>query len=544
MIKLKLKKIFTNIRVIILLIVIVAAIISINPRPGSDGVIIMNVISNSSASEAGILQPSPSIKPVDRERVLAINNKPIRNEEDYFNIINDFTINQSVQIKSSKGLFRLTTKEQFQTIEEGNFTRRISKGVEDIGLRILDAPTTNIRKGLDLQGGTRVLLQPETPLLKQDLETVISTMGERLNIYGLSDLIIRDASDLAGNQYILVEIAGANEDEIKNLLASQGKFEAVIANETVFVGGEDISFVCRSADCAGIDPNVGCFQSQGQHICGFRFSIAITPAAALKHAEVTSKLDVIGEEGSSGDGAYLSEPLELFLDDVKVDQLNIGASLKGSETTQIQISGSGTGFSQQDAVINSLEGMKRLQTVMITGSLPVKLEIVKVDNISPLLGKGFLENAILVGMLALLSVGIVIFARYRKLEVAIPMVLVSISEAVILLGIAALIGWNIDLAAVAGIIIAVGTGVDHQIVIADETLRGRQAAYDWKQRIKNAFFIIMASYFTVVVAMIPLVFAGAGLLKGFAITTIIGASVGVFISRPAFARTVEILLRE
>jgi preprotein translocase subunit SecD len=544
MMKLKLKKIFTNIRVIILLIFIVAAIISINPRPGSDGVIIMNVISNSSASEAGILQPSPNIKPVDRERVLAINNKPIKNEEDYFNIIKEFKSNQSVQLKTSKGLFRLTTKEAFQTIGEGNLTKRISKGVEDIGLRILNAPTTNIRKGLDLQGGTRVLLQPETPLLKQDLETVIGTMEERLNIYGLSDLIIRDSSDLAGNQYILVEIAGANEDEIKNLLASQGKFEAVIANETVFVGGEDISFVCRSADCAGIDPNVGCFQSQGQHVCGFRFSIAITPKAAQKHAETTSKLDVIGEDGSSGDGAYLSEPLELFLDDVKVDQLNIGASLKGSETTQIQISGSGTGSSQQEAVINSLEGMKRLQTVMITGSLPVKLNIVKVDTISPLLGKGFLENAILVGLLALLSVGIVVFARYRKLEVAIPMVIVSISEAIILLGIAALIGWNIDLAAVAGIIIAVGTGVDHQIVIADEALRGRQAVYDWKQRIKNAFFIIMASYFTVVVAMIPLLFAGAGLLKGFAIITILGASIGVFVSRPAFARTVEILLKE
>jgi len=124
------------------------------------------------------------------------------------------------------------------------------------------------------------------------------------------------------------------------------------------------------------------------------------------------------------------------------------------------------------------------------------------------------------------------------------MVSISISEVIILLGIAALIGWNIDLAAVAGIIIAVGTGIDHQIIIADETLRGRGIIYDWKQRIKNAFFIIMASYFTVFVALIPLVFAGAGLLKGFAITTILGASIGVFISRPVFARVIEILLRE
>ena len=66
----------------------------------------------------------------------------------------------------------------------------------------------------------------------------------------------------------------------------------------------------------------------------------------------------------------------------------------------------------------------------------------------------------------------------------------------------------------------------------------------WKDKIKNAFFIVMASYFTLVVAMIPLMFAGAGLLKGFAITTILGVSIGVFITRPAFAVIAEHLLRK
>ena len=120
----------------------------------------------------------------------------------------------------------------------------------------------------------------------------------------------------------------------------------------------------------------------------------------------------------------------------------------------------------------------------------------------------------------------------------------SLSEVVILLGIASLIGWNIDLAAIAGIIIAVGTGVDHQIIITDETLKGAAEFYSWKQRIKRAFFIITASYLTILVAMLPLLFAGAGLLKGFAIIIIIGFSVGVFITRPAFASIIEILLNE
>ncbi len=566
----KIKKIFTNVRVIILLVFLVLAVAAINPRPGIEGVVIMNIITNSSAAEAGIQQPPPTAKPVSRERILEIDNRPVDDVVDYYNYANTLMPNQSVQLKTNKGLYRLTTREEVEIIKlnetvkkiiqeiitvnetvngviveknktiskviEVPKTKKISKGTEDIGIRVFNAPTTNIRKGLDLQGGTRVLLQPEAKLSQQDLGSLIDTMEERLNVYGISDLIIRDASDLMGNQYILVEIAGATEEEIRTLLAKQGKFEAKIANKTVFVGGKDITFVCRSADCAGIDPNAGCSSSQGQNFCRFRFSISITLEAAQKHADATKELTV--KEG------YLSEKLELYLDDNMVSDLLIGEGLKGSTTTDIQISGSGTGFSQQEALINAMGDMKRLQTILLTGSLPVKLNIVKIDAISPLLGKEFLKNAMMVGLIALISVGIVIFARYRKLQVAIPMVSISISEVIILLGIAALIGWNIDLAAVAGIIIAVGTGIDHQIIIADETLRGRGIIYDWKQRIKNAFFIIMASYFTVFVALIPLVFAGAGLLKGFAITTILGASIGVFISRPVFARVIEILLRE
>ncbi|MDP6547625.1 MAG: hypothetical protein QF917_01535 [Candidatus Woesearchaeota archaeon] len=569
----KTKKIFTNLRVIILLAFLIFAVFSISPRPGAEGVAIRNIITDSAAAEAGIPQPSPTSSQVSRERILNINNRPINNVEDYYDYVNTLKVNQSVQIKTSKGLYRLRTKEDIEIIElnetvtkiiketvtvnetvdgvlvEKNKTisktiqvpktKEISKGTEDIGLRVFDAPKTNIRKGLDLQGGTRVLLQPETQLAVQDIGSLIDTMEERLNVYGLSDLVIRDATDLTGNQYILVEIAGANEEEIRELLAKQGKFEAKIANETVFAGGKDIVFVCRSADCAGIDPNYGCSSSGGQDVCRFRFSISITSQAAQKHADVTRGLDII-----EGDGKYLSEPLELYLDDTKVDELRIGADLRGSTTTEIQISGSGSGLSQQEAVLNALGNMKRLQTVLITGSLPVKLNIVKIDAISPLLGEEFLRNAMVVGLFSLLSVGIFIFIRYRKLQIAVPMVIISVSEVILLLGIAALIGWNIDLAAVAGIIIAVGTGVDHQIIITDETLRGRGIVYNWKERIKNAFYIIMASYFTVVVALIPLIFAGAGLLKGFAITTILGASIGVFISRPAFARVIEILLKE
>ena len=572
----KVKKLFTNVRIIILLIFLILSIVAIRPNFWNEGAAVRSILPNSSASLAQppFPQPNPNTPPMSRERILAINNQPVVEPEDYYAFIQDIGPNRTLQIRTSEGFHTLVTAEKTETIvyndtvmktimetitvnetvngvmQEVNKTvSRVvevprtetrSLGTADIGLRVYEAPTTNIRKGLDLQGGTRVLLQPEEELSAQDMEFLLANIKERLNVYGLSDLIVREAGDLSGNQFILVEIAGASEEEVKSLLARQGKFEGRIGNATVFRGGQDITYVCRSADCAGIDPSRGCGTLEGGWACSFRFSIALTTEAAQRQADATSKLSVI----PSAQGSYLSEPLVLFLDDQAVDQLNIASDLRGRAVTEIQITGSRTGISQQEAVFNTLGDMKRLQTVLITGSLPVKLEIKKIDAISPLLGEEFIRNALLLGALSVLSVAAVIYIRYRKWRIALPIIVTVVSELTILLGAAALIGWNIDLAAIAGIVIAVGTGVDHQIVITDETLRGQRIFQSWKQRFKNAFFIIMGSYFSLVVAMLALFFAGAGLLKGFALTTIIGASIGVFITRPAFAAMVEILLND
>src|SRR3989344_1118981 len=569
----KLKKLLTSWRVIFLAVFIVISLIAIHPTV-SEGIAIRSVISNSSASLAGIQQPKPNIMPVAREKILSINNRPMDSLEDYYKFVESLSPNRTIQITTNKGIYKLATQEVFETVDLNETeekiveeliektveingtnqtaigtvkkiitvpkTEKISKGV-DLGLRVYEAPTTNIRKGLDLQGVTRVLLQPERKLSQNEMSNLLDTMTQRLNVYGLSDIVVRDAVDLTNNQYIVVEIAGATEEEIRDLLAKQGKFEAKIGNATVFRGGEDITYVGRSAQEARIE---NCNPAgSGQNVCRFSFSITLTQAAAQRQADITRDMEIIYDT-TSGRNDYLSQKLELYLDDKKVDELNIGADLKGQAVTQISISGSGFGSNQQAAVANSLENMKRLQTILITGSLPVKLNIVKIDSISPVLGEEFLKNAFIMAALAALAVAIVIGIRYRKLVIAVPIMITLISEITILLGVAAFIGWNIDLAAIAGILVAIGTGVNDQIVITDETMKGASAnLYNWKEKIKRAFLIIMLAYATIVVAMIPLIFAGAGLLKGFAITTIIGVTIGVFITRPAYSTFIEAVLK-
>ena len=111
------------------------------------------------------------------------------------------------------------------------------------------------------------------------------------------------------------------------------------------------------------------------------------------------------------------------------------------------------------------------------------------------------------------------------------------SEAVITLGIASLLAWNLDAPSIAGIIAGIGTGVNDQIVIIAESVSEESSTL--KQRIKRAFFIIIGAFFTIFAAMIPLFWAGIGMLQGFAFTTIIGITAGILITSKAFTEIIR-----
>ncbi|MBU1203467.1 MAG: hypothetical protein KKG60_00155 [Nanoarchaeota archaeon] len=518
----KLKKILKKFRVILLIFFLLLSVIAISPRFNKEGVAIRSIDKNSSAYDSG-MRVEPNLPPVQREIIKQINNIKVTNLEDYATALHSLKPQDTVRL--------ITTKQEYVFL----------KG-ENLGLSVENAPSSNIFLGLELKGGTRVLLEPEEKITESQRKDVIATMRNRLNVYGLSDIVIREANDLKGTKYIIVEIAGATKQEVKDLIESQGRFEARIGNITVFEGGEkDIIHVCREdGTCAGIR---ACDQSQGGASCRFEFSIKLSEKAAKKHAETTKDLDINITSGKE----YLIKPLDLYLDNVQVDSLLISSDLKGKQATDISISGPGIGATEQEAVEDALKNMNKLQTVLITGSLPTKMIIVKMDSISPTLGEAFVKNALVVGILTLLAVAVFIFIRYRKLKISIPILVISFSEMVLILGLSALIKYNLDIAAIAGIIAAVGTGVDDQIVITDEILSGSDeggSSYDWKKKIKRAFFIILASYATTVAAMLPLLKAGAGLLTGFAFTTIAGVSIGVLITRPAFASIIQELLKE
>ena len=124
------------------------------------------------------------------------------------------------------------------------------------------------------------------------------------------------------------------------------------------------------------------------------------------------------------------------------------------------------------------------------------------------------------------------------------MVGTSFSEVIMILGVASLIGWQLDLASIAGIIAAIGTGIDHLVIITDEVLyEGKLPPTKvFNSRIGKAFAIILGAASTNIIALSPLVVMGFGSLKGFAITTIIGVFIGVVVARPVYGVIIKELL--
>ena len=169
----KIKRMFSNWRILLYLIVFFLTLLAIGPNPWNTGVAIRTVTTNTSAYNAGMHSPEPTEVPMSRERIVEINRIPIESVIDFENVIDALPENVTVTIKTQK------TKFGFFHDENNYFINYISK--DNLGLKVYEAPQSNILLGLDLQGGTRVVLQPEVEVSSEDIDVIKTNMERRLN---------------------------------------------------------------------------------------------------------------------------------------------------------------------------------------------------------------------------------------------------------------------------------------------------------------------------------------------------------------------------
>ena len=194
----------------------------------------------------------------------------------------------------------------------------------------------------------------------------------------------------------------------------------------------------------------------------------------------------------------------------------------------------------KDRITAIQENVKRIESVLKGGSLPVQISLGSRTMLPASLGSEFLKLSLIGIVMSLIVISIAMGVRYMHLKAIIPIVAISISELIILLSI--LGSFTIDLAAMAGILAAIGVGVDAQIVITDEILKKNEEKVE--ERMEHAFDIIKTNVVVAIIAMVPLLFSGLVEVIGFAISTILGSLLGFLISRPAYAVIVEKILEE
>ncbi len=357
----------------------------------------------------------------------------------------------------------------------------------------------------------------ETGVTKSTLELTKKVLDEKLNGLGLKDITIRTV----GTQYILVDMAGEeNLTRAERIATTPGKFEVKFQLDDdmylLVLDGSDIE-------------SVGQVREDTQ--MGWGVDFRVDRDAADKLRDTAIKYGVLDNPEA--------HPLVMFLDDKEVFNGTLSPNLVESLRVQaVRSLTATTGAGGEMAA-------RDLQIHLRVGALPVKVSVLGAGQVPASLGAQFKIQTVIAGLLALLAVSAAVYFRYRQKRIILPMLATSISEVIIILGFATIINRQLDLAAIAGIIVAIGTGVDHLVIITDEVLyEGRMPSTKvYLTRLGKAFSIIFMAAATTIVAMSSLFLIAFGTLKGFALTTIIGVLVGVLIARPAYGHIIKDLIR-
>ncbi len=371
----------------------------------------------------------------------------------------------------------------------------------------------------DIQGN----LEFKKTVTKDTQDLTEAVLNEKLNLWGLKEVPITPVED----NLLMVDLAGIDLNTAMDIVATPGKFEIRIhlTNNTTshVMWGEQITAVDMPKMSSGS--------------WGVGFTVNGDGATAIRDAAV--------ETGAVDDPA--SHELTMLLDDEEIYSAPLAPTLANNLRDMYDRDENVQSLPLTASTGGGDEGQMRAEQLHVhlrAGALPVEVAVIGSWQVPASLGAKFKEQTVIAGLFALATVALVIFGRYGRKKIIVPMVATSASEVFMILGFAALVNWQLDLPAIAGIIAVIGTGIDHLVIITDEVLyEGKMPSLKvYLARIGKAFAIIFAAAATTIIAMSPLLAMSFGALKGFAITTIVGVLIGVLIARPAYGRVIKDLL--
>lgn len=377
------------------------------------------------------------------------------------------------------------------------------------------APQPRLRLGLDLQGGTRIVLEaerrPGVEVTPDKVDAAMRVIENRIDALGVAEPLLQRQ----GQDRILVEFPGLQDPQrAKELIGRTALLEFVDTDHQSLPRGAEwladnrrvrlpdgqvVSLpkkvVVTGADLR--DARAEFDQQSVQWLVRFRFA----GEGAKKFEEHT--------------GRSIGEYLTIVLDNRVLSSPVIRARIPGEGV----IEGSFTADEARDLAI-----------LLRGGALPVPVRPVEERTVGPTLGRDSIERSLRAGWIAAVAVVLFMTAYYR-----LPGLLASVSlglYTLLLLGLFSALGATLTLPGVAGVILSLGIAVDGNVIIfeklkeelrAGKTLRAAVAS-GWRRGLVT----ILDSNVTTLIGAAVLLWLGTGPIRGFAVTLTLGVLASMF----------------
>ena len=434
--------------------------------------------------------------------------------------------------------------------------------------------------GLDLRGGTRLVLEPEPDVqldgdeLDAALDGARKVIERRVNEFGVAEsevnrlgsnrlavqlpgINLEDAIDKIGRTALL-QFCEPVQDEAGNVaVVREGTVsylpqscEPVLdAEGEILVEGGELEFAPWPPETAeelyGSDDIVwkpATAEIDGEELALDGTFLTSNTAAIPNPNAVDAILNPwLLLFSWQGDGPEISEqvterlvtanyPLAAFLDGEPIRGEN-GSIIAPRIQSVITSGGQITGLSREDAF--------ELATLLNTGAFPVPLRIVQQQDVDATLGETAIRNSVIAGEVALILIMVfmVLYYRLPGLMAALALIVyTSFVLAVFKIGLPGIGPIVLTLSGVAAFILSVGMAIDANILIFErmkEELRvGRNLIVALDDGFNRAWSAIRDSNISTLITCAILYWFGnqfgESAIKGFAITLAIGVTLSMF----------------
>jgi len=360
--------------------------------------------------------------------------------------------------------------------------------------------------GLDLQGGTQLVLQLHPERLPSLTTTSIDDLNNqtrividrRINSLGVSEPVI----EALGADKILLQLPGISDLKQAQEIATQQAFLEVkvpfVDATGAVVAGQFVSLTPPLTG-ANLKPTFVEFQGSNN--------------APVVHFDFGAPDDQRWVQLSKD---YLNKPVQITLDGKEISAPNIKNVFAG-----------GSGVIEGNFTTKSA---KELSTLLNSGALPVPLEIVQSSRVESTLGKDSVNRSLVAGAIGLLLVAIFMIAYYRLPGVI--AVLALLFYTALTYAAFRMIPVTLTLAGIAGFILSIGMAVDANVLtferVKEELRAGKSLRVALDEGRRRAFPSIFYSNAATILTALILFYFGTGTVKGFALTLMIGVAVSFF----------------